>query len=219
MTAIAEPTVRMTVDTIDFGPALSLRGTRMHFERNAEIFGEGEAAEYLYQIVSGAVRTMRFTSDGRRQILGFHLPGDIFGIELGQMHSVTAEALASTDVIMVRRSLLERAAAEDPRAARCWLEHASRTINSARDHALLLGRKGAGERVAAFLLWISERFVRAQDFNLPMSRADIADYLGLTIESVSRAFTEMERRCAIDLPTSRHVVMRNRPSLAMAAAA
>jgi len=219
MTAIAEPTVRMTVDTIDFGPALSLRGTRMHFERNAEIFGEGEAAEYLYQIVSGAVRTMRFTSDGRRQILGFHLPGDIFGVELGQMHSLTAEALDSTQIIMVRRSLLEKAAAEDPRAARCWLEHASKSITTARDHALLLGRKGAGERVAAFLLGISERFLRAQDFNLPMSRADIADYLGLTIESVSRAFTEMERQCAIDLPSSRHVVMRNRPSLTMAAAA
>lgn len=219
MTAIAEPTVRMTLDTIDFGPALSLRGTRMHFERNAEIFGEGEAAEYLYQIVSGAVRTMRFTSDGRRQILGFHLPGDIFGVELGQMHSLTAEALDSTQIIMVRRSLLEKAAAEDPRAARCWLEHASKSITTARDHALLLGRKGAGERVAAFLLGISERFLRAQDFNLPMSRADIADYLGLTIESVSRAFTEMERQCAIDLPSSRHVVMRSRPSLAMAAAA
>ena len=219
MTAIAEPVARLTADTIEFGPALFLRGTRMHFERNAEIFGEGEAAEYLYQIVSGAVRTMRFTSDGRRQILGFHLPGDIFGIELGQVHSLTAEALDSTQVIMVRRSLLEKAAAEDPRAARCWLEHASKTITTARDHALLLGRKGAGERVAAFLLGISERFVRAQDFKLPMSRADIADYLGLTIESVSRAFTEMERQCAIDLPTSRHVVMRNRPSLAMAAAA
>jgi len=219
MTAIAEPAVRMTADVINFGPALSLRGTRMHFDRNAEIFGEGEPAEYLYQIVSGAVRTMCFTNDGRRQILGFHLPGDIFGIECGQVHSLTAEALDSTQIIMVRRSLLEKAAAEDPRAARCWLEHASKTIATTRDHALLLGRKGAGERVAAFLLGISERFVRAQDFNLPMSRADIADYLGLTIESVSRAFTEMERQCAIDLPTSRHVVMRSRPSLAMAAAA
>ena len=219
MTATVEPLAKASADIIDLGPALSLRGTRMRFERNAEIFGEGEAAEYLYRVVSGAVRTMRFTNDGRRQILGFHLPGDVFGIELGQCHSLTAEALAATEVIMVRRSALEKAASDDPRAARCWLEHASKTINNARDHALLLGRKGAGERVAAFLLGISERFVRAQDFDLPMSRADIADYLGLTIESVSRAFTEMERKSVIGLPTSRHVVMRNRSTLAMAAAA
>ena len=219
MTATFELAPGPATDVIDFGPALSLRGTRIHFERNAEVFGEGEPAEYLYRVVSGAVRTMRFSSDGRRQILGFHLPGDVFGIELGKVHSLTAEALAATEVVMVRRTLLERAANDDPRVARRWLEHASNTIDKARDHALLLGRKGAGERVAAFLLGISERLLRAQDFDLPMSRADIADYLGLTIESVSRAFTEMERQCAIGLPSSRHVVMRNRSTLTMAAAA
>jgi CRP-like cAMP-binding protein len=206
-------------DFITFGPALSLRGTRMHFERNAEIFGEDEAADYVYRVVSGAVRTMRFTGDGRRQILGFHLPGEIFGVELGPKHRLTAEALSPTEVIMVRRSLLEKAAAEDPRAARCWLEHASHTLEDAREHALILGRKGAAERVAAFLLAISQRLLRGQDFDLPMSRADIADYLGLTIETVSRTFTEMERQSAIDLPSSRHVVMRNRSTLALAAAA
>jgi CRP-like cAMP-binding protein len=217
MTATLKLVPEASADIVDFGPVL--RGTRMHFERNGEIFGEGEPAEYLYRVASGAVRTMRFSSDGRRQILGFHLPGDVFGIELGNIHSLTAEALAATEVVMVRRSLLERAANGDPRVARRWLEFASKTIDNARDHALLLGRKGAGERVAAFLLGISERLLRAQDFDLPMSRADIADYLGLTIESVSRAFTEMERQCAIGLPSSRHVVMRNRSTLTMAAAA
>ena len=208
-----------STDVINFGSALSLRGTRMHFDRNAEIFGEAEAADYIYCVVSGAVRTMRFTNDGRRQILGFHLPGEIFGIELGVKHTLTAEAVSPTEVIMVRRSLLEKAAAEDPRAARCWLEYAGRTLDEARDHALILGRKGAGERVAAFLLGISKRLLHGQDFDLPMSRADIADYLGLTIETVSRSFTEMERQHAIGLPSSRHVVMRNRSTLALAAAA
>ncbi|MFT3728119.1 MAG: helix-turn-helix domain-containing protein [Terricaulis sp.] len=212
-------TAQNGADTIEFGPALSLRGTRMHFERNGEIFGEGEQADYVYCVVSGAVRSMRFTSDGRRQILGFHLPGEIFGIELGGVHSLTAEALSPTEVIMVRRSLLEKAAAEDPRAARCWLELASHALDDARDHALLLGRKGAGERVAAFLLGLARRMVAGPDFDLPMSRSDIADYLGLTIETVSRSFTEMERQCAIGLPSSRHVVMRNRSTLALAAAA
>jgi CRP/FNR family transcriptional regulator, nitrogen fixation regulation protein len=206
-------------DAITFGPSLSLRGTRMRFDRNAEIFGEGEPADYIYCVVSGAVRTMRFTNDGRRQILGFHLPGEIFGVELGGAHSLTAEALSPTDVIMVRRSLLEKAADDDPRAARCWLQYAGRTLDDAREHALILGRKGAGERVAAFLLNLSRRLLRRQDFDLPMSRADIADYLGLTIETVSRTFTEMERQSAIGLPSSRHVVMRDPSTLALAAAA
>lgn len=212
-------TAPQTTDVITFGPALSLRGARIRFDRNAEIFGEGEAADYIYCVVSGAVRTMRFTSDGRRQILGFHLPGEIFGIELGAKHTLTSEALSPTELIIVRRSLLEKAAAEDPRVARCWLEHAGRMLDESREHAVILGRKGAGERVAAFLLNISKRLVHGQDFDLPMSRADIADYLGLTIETVSRSFTEMERQRAIGLPSSRHVVMRNPSTLALAAAA
>ncbi len=80
MAAIVETLPRASADVIDLGPALSLRGVRMRFERNSEIFGEGEPAEYLYRVVSGAVRTMRFTSDERRQIWGFHLPGDVCGI-------------------------------------------------------------------------------------------------------------------------------------------
>ena len=212
-------TATSAADVIDLGPALLLRGVRMHFERNEEIFGEGEPAEYLYRVVSGAVRKMRFSSDGRRQILAFCLPGDVFGLELGETHSLSAEAVNDAELVMVRRSMIEKAAADDPRAARCWLAHASSSLTKAREHALILGRKGASERVAAFLLLISERFPRGQEIDLPMSRMDIADYLGLTIETVSRAFTEMERQHAIDLPTSRHVVMRNRSTLTQLQAA
>ena len=165
-------------------------------------------------VSAGAVRKMRFSSDGRRQILAFCLPGDVFGLELGDVHELSAEAVTDAEIIMVRRSLVEKAAFDDPRAARDWLKHASHKLTRARQHALILGLKSASERVGAFLLDISERFVRGQDFDLPMSRADIADYLGLTIETVSRAFTDMERRHAIDLPTSRHVVMRSRAALA-----
>ena len=201
------------IDVINLGPALSLRGMRMHFDRNEEIFGEGEPADYIYRVVSGAVRKMRITSDGRRQILSFLLPGDIFGLELGADHTLSAEAITECEVVMVRRSVLDKISQEDPLAARCWLKHASDNLARARDHALILGRKGAAERVAAFLLDMSQRFVRGQDFDLPMSRADIADHLGLTIETVSRSFTEMERAHAIDLPTSRHVVLRSRAAL------
>jgi CRP/FNR family nitrogen fixation transcriptional regulator len=200
-------------DVVEFGPELRVRGVRMRFDRNEEIFGEDEPAEYVYRVVSGAVRTMRFSSDGRRQILDFHLPGDVFGFELSDRHTLSAEAVAASQIVMVRRSLIDKATAVDPAAARTVLRLTAQTLSSARDHAMVLGRKGAGERVAAFLLRLADRSASKQELDLPMSRADIADFLGLTIETVSRAFTEMERRCAISLPSSRHVVMRNRATL------
>lgn len=199
-------------DSIEFG-GVTLRGVRMRYERNEEIFGQDEPADYVYRVVSGAVRTMRFSSDGRRQILGFHLPGDVFGLELGDKYSLSAEAVAASEIVMVRRSALDKAASDDAGAARSLLKLTAEQLASAREHALVLGRKGAGERVAAFLLQLADRFVAKREMDLPMSRADIADYLGLTIETVSRAFSEFERNAAIALPSSRHVVMRNPTAL------
>jgi CRP/FNR family nitrogen fixation transcriptional regulator len=185
----------------------------MSFARNEEIFGEDEPADYVYRVVSGAVRTMRFAQDGKRQILGFHMAGDIFGLESGPTHSLSAEAVGDAQIVMVRRTQLDKAAAEDASAARALLALTSQNLKNARDHAVILGRKGAGERVAAFLLRLADRGVSPRELDLPMSRADIADYLALTIETVSRAFTEMERQAAISLPSSRHVVMRSRSAL------
>lgn len=200
-------------DSIALGPGLAVQGARMRFARNEEIFGEGEKADYVYRVVSGAVRTIRFTADGRRQILSFHLPGDIFGLEIGAAHSLTAEALADAEVALIRRSLIDAAAAENTQAAQALLRLMSAQLLKAQEHVLILGRKGAGERVAAFLLELGERFACGREIDLPMSRADIADYLALTIETVSRAFTQMERERAIALPSSRHVVLRDRAAL------
>lgn len=200
-------------DAIALGPGLAIQGSRMRFSRNEEIFGQGEKAEYVCRVIRGAVRTIRFTSDGRRQILAFHLPGDVFGLELDETYSLSAEAVADAEVAMIRRSLIDTAAGQDPKAAQAMLQLFSRQLHNAQEHALVLGRKGAGERVAAFLLQLSERFPARAEINLPMSRADIADYLALTIETVSRAFTQMERDNAIALPSSRQVVVRDRPAL------
>lgn len=212
--------LRPTVsDAISLGPGLALQGTRMHFGRNAEIFGEGEQAEYLYRVVSGAVRTIRFSSDGRRQILAFHLPGDVFGLEPGAKHTLSAEAIGEAEVSMVRRSLIDAAANEDVAAARALLTLMQRELLATQEHALVLGRRGAGERVAAFLLKLADRVTSSCEIDLPMSRADIADYLALTIETVSRAFTQMERDRAIALPSSRHVIVRDRCALELLEAA
>ena len=204
---------RQISDAIALGPGLALQGTRVRFKRNEEIFGEGEKADYVYRVVSGAVRTIRFSNDGRRQILGFHLPGDVFGIESSAEHTLSAEAVADAEIALVRRSLIDNAAAEDITAARALVDLMRRQLQSAQEHALVLGRKGAGERVAAFLLQLGSRVASAREIDLPMSRADIAAYLALTIETVSRAFTQMERDHTIDLPTSRHVVVRDRYAL------
>jgi CRP/FNR family nitrogen fixation transcriptional regulator len=209
---------RQVSDAITLGPGLALQGTRMRFKRNEEIFGEGEEADYVYRVVSGAVRTIRFSSDGRRQILGFHLPGDVFGIESSAEHTLSAEALADSEIALVRRSLID-AAARDVAAAQALVDLMRRQLHSAQEHALVLGRKGAGERVAAFLLQLGGRVATMSEIDLPMSRADIADYLALTIETVSRAFTQMERDHTIALPTSRHVVVRDRYALEMLEAA
>lgn len=211
--------VQALSDIVTLGPGLAAPGTRMRFGRNAEIFGEGESAEYVYRVVSGAVRTIRFTSEGRRQILAFHLPGDLFGMEAGKTHTLSAEAVADAEIVLVRRTVVDSAAAQDANAARAVIGLLQQHLQSAQEHALVLGRKGAGERVAAFLLQLGERVAAVGEIDLPMSRADIADFLGLTIETVSRAFTQMERDRTIALPSSRHVVLRDRSALQMLQAA
>ncbi len=205
--------LRQVSDAIALGTGLVLQGTRIRFKRNEEIFGEGECAEYVYRVVTGAVRTIRFSSDGRRQILGFYLPGDVFGLEAGETHSLSAEAVSDAELALVRRSLIDAAATQDISAAQALIALMQRQLHNAHEHAMVLGRKGAGERVAAFLLQLGERTATRQEIDLPMSRADIADYLALTIETVSRAFTQMERDHTIALPSSRHVVVRDRCAL------
>jgi len=205
--------------SIALGPGLVLQGTRLHFRRNEEVFGQDEAAEYVYRVVSGAVRTIRFSSDGRRQILNFYLPGDVFGLECGKQHTLSAEAVTDCDLALVRRSLIDTAAKQDATAAQAVIGMMQRQLQNAQEHALVLGRRGAGERVAAFLLQFADRVTAQCDIDLPMSRADIADYLALTIETVSRAFTQMERAHTIALPSSRHVVVRDRCALELLEAA
>jgi CRP/FNR family transcriptional regulator, nitrogen fixation regulation protein len=159
--------------------------------RTSEIFGEKETAEYVYQIKTGAVRTYKLLSDGRRQIGGFHLPGDIFGLVNGGEHRFTAEAIVDTTVRLIKRHSLETFAVSDPMVAASLLTMTTSNLQHAEDHMLLLGRKNALERVAAFLVEMDKRMALTAVLTLPMSRRDIADYLGLTIETVSRAISRL----------------------------
>jgi CRP/FNR family transcriptional regulator, nitrogen fixation regulation protein len=187
-------------------------GASMTFARNAEIFGENEPAEYLYKIVSGTVRTYRVLNDGRRQIGSFYLAGDVFGLEVGDVHSFSAEAITDCKVLVIKRSALIALAARDSEVARQLWTMTAGELRSAQNHMMLL-IKTAQERVAGFLLEMARRSAAVTEIELPMSRQDIADYLGLTIETVSRTLTQLENAATIAVPTSRRIVLRNRAAL------
>jgi len=192
--------------------SLQLMGATMSYPRNTEIFGENEPADYVYKVVSGSVRTYNILSDGRRQIGGFYMPGDIFGIEFDGEHSSAAEAISDARVLVVKRSALDALAGRDASVARELYALTARELRRVQDRILLL-IKSAQERVAGFLLEMAKRAAGGNAIELPMSRQDIADYLGLTIETVSRTLTSLETAAAIDVPTSRRIVLRDRLAL------
>jgi CRP/FNR family transcriptional regulator, nitrogen fixation regulation protein len=195
------------------GDAFAVAGAAVPFDRNAEIFGEAEPAEYFYQVVSGAVRTYKVLEDGRRQIGAFYLPGDVFGLEAGEAHGFSAEAISRSTVRIAKRTVILAMAARDPDLAAALWACAAGGLRAAQEHMLVLGRKTAEERVATFLLDIARREDSREIIELPMSRQDIADYLGLTIETISRTMTQLESEAAIALPTARRVVVRSRNRL------
>jgi CRP/FNR family transcriptional regulator, nitrogen fixation regulation protein len=187
-------------------------GSQMKFGPNAEIFGEGEPAEYVYKVVKGAVRTYKILNDGRRQIGGFYLPGDIFGLEMGTEHQFSAEAINAATVLVVRRSAIVSLAERDCEAARELWSFTGSELRRVQEHMLLLV-KSARQRVASFLLEMSNRLAATDAIELPMSRQDIADYLGLTIETVSRTMTQLVSSQTIVLASSRRVVLCNAGAL------
>ncbi len=207
----ARPPVPSRGEPLPEGP-LGLMGAPMRFSRNSEVFGEDEPAEYFYQVISGAVRTYRLLDDGRRQISAFYLPGDIFGVEAGEAHVASAEAIVDSRILVVKRSsVLARAEHEKQLSRQLWTLTV-RELQRVQQHSLVL-IKNAEERVAGFLLEMSGRSSGSTAIDLPMSRQDIADYLGLTIETVSRTLTQLVQSGVIVLETSRRIQFRNKSAL------
>lgn len=199
------------MNTVRFSGSIETMGVSMPFARNMEIYGENESADYLYKVVSGVVRTYKLLNDGRRQIGSFYLPGDIFGLEIGDEHTSSAEAVSVSKIQVIKRSAVIALAGRDKEVARQLWSLTATELRRAQDHIMLL-LKTAQERVVGFLLEMAERNL-ASEFDLPMSRQDIADYLGLTIETVSRTLTQLANSGAIAVPTSRHIVLRRRGAL------
>jgi CRP/FNR family transcriptional regulator, nitrogen fixation regulation protein len=174
-------------------------GTRMRYGKDEEIFAQDEIADLVHMVAAGAVRTTRLLNDGRRQVGAFYYPGDLIGLEIGPVHRFSAEALCATTVVVVRRSAL-RAFAGDGQLDRAIWEATRRELERTQDHVLVLGRKTASEKVAGFLMDLAQRgaAVRGRQVSLPMSRQDMADYLGLTIETVSRMLTQLQGASVVE---------------------
>ena len=162
------------------------------FSAGTEIYAQGEKAGAFYQIEFGAVRIYRLLADGRRQISAFHLAGETFGFEADTTHHFFAEAINATGIRVFR-------VATGADVSRQLLPLALKGLTRAQQHLLVLGRQSAIERVAAFLVDMAERQGGLRQVELPMSRMDIGDYLGLTIETVSRVFTRLKDQGVIRL--------------------
>jgi CRP/FNR family nitrogen fixation transcriptional regulator len=182
-------------DTLDQAP---LQQPVSFFPAGAEIYAQGEKAGAFYQVEFGAVRIYRLLADGRRQISAFHLAGETFGFEADSTHHFFAEAINATGVRVLRL-----AAGAD--MSRQLLPLALKSLTRAQEHLLVLGRQNAIERVAAFLVDMAERQGGLRQVELPMSRMDIGDYLGLTIETVSRVFTRLKDKGVIRLLNLRSI--------------
>ena len=189
-------------ETAELGAQL---GVAMSFWRNAEIYAEGENSGYVYKVVSGVVRVSKLLPDGRRQITAFHMSGEMFGLEADETHHTSAEAVVPTKVIAYRWKGVVGSERQPANFVRELLRLTVRSLRHTQDHLLLLGRKNALERLAAFLLEMDPRTGSKHVLDLAMPRHDIADYLGLTLETVSRMFAELKDMGMIKLELARRV--------------
>ena len=176
----------------------------------AYLYYEGDEVQRLYLVVRGVVRLTRMLEDGRRQVIAFGYPGDIVGFPADGRHHTDCDALTDTQLQSFKRSALEHGDG-DPELHEALLRAALDEISAMQDHFMMLGRKSARERVAAFLSVLSDRFGQDvgahREVTLPMTRCDIADFLGLTTETVSRAFTALRTSGLIALRGSQTVIV------------
>ena len=195
--------------------ALRRIGSKARYRRGETIFNEGDPAEFAYKVLSGVVRLCKHLSDGRRQIAQFLLPGDYFSfMELAE-HSFTAEAVADVILVSYPQRQFERVVEERAGLRRRFSVLLSKTIHASQNHLVILGRQNAKEKLASFLVMLLER--RGEDagalIEMQISRQDIADYLGLTIETVCRVLSDMKRSQLIDIPNVHQLTIRNREAL------
>lgn len=191
---------------------LSARRGPIRYRRNSTIVCEGDPADYIFMVAEGVVRRCKTFQDGTRAIVAFHAPGELFGWTDESTHALSIEAAADTLVLFFKRNVLLSAAAHDHKIANFLLRAATSELRCIQAHSLRINQS-AKCRVAGFLLGLSARMGETADVDLPMSHQDVADHLGLSIETVSRTITELERACLIERVSARTINLVNRAAL------
>lgn len=201
-------------DNLDRLAAAAVRGRA---EPGQTFFAEGDPADSFFNVTAGTVRLFKSLPDGRRQIIGFASRGHFLGLAVANSFAFTAEAVEPVTYCRFSRTRLRGLLDDFPALERRLLEIATNELVAAQVQMLLLGRKTARERVASFLL------SRAKDhspcegplarIHLPMTRSDIADYLGLTIETVSRTMTKLKEEGVIAIPQPSEILIKSRAAL------
>lgn len=210
---VTTPSNQMTESTI--APLIKIKSktTETQLKPNRCLYFEGDEVEWLYQVNSGVVRLSRLMADGRRQVISFGYPGDIIGFPTHGRHHSDCESL--TDVVLqpVRVEHLV-SGKNNPTIHGFLLQAALREIGAMQDHFMMLGRKSATEKLASFICAVAERvgvdLGGNRQIALPMSRSDIADFLGLTKETVSRALTQMRKSNIIAIH-NKHTIIIQKP--------
>ena len=200
-------------DTAESVSAFDGIGTVVILRRDQALFFEGDPAQHCFKVVSGMVRSCRLLADGRRHVNQFLVPGDFVGLESDDTYRFTLEAVSDATLMRYPRRAMDQLVERQPRLGKCLLGLMSDGLSAAQAQMLLLGRKSAVERLASFLLSLSRRAGESDHIALAMTRSDIADYLGLTIETVSRIFSQLKSRGVIQLKASNEVVIRRRHQL------
>ncbi len=205
-----------------------LRGAFPHFESliapfepGQEVVGEGDPTASFLLVIGGLFRAVKFTRDGRRQVFAFYMPGDLCGLEPDETHKLTIEAVDDAAMAILPRHACRLHMDDDPKLNAALFEGPTRALTLSVDHMMMIARSSAEERLAWFLIMLARRSGSrgADAFDLAMQRQDIADYLGLTIETVSRTFTLFRDRGLISLPRKRRVEILRRDALERLAAA
>ncbi len=186
--------------------------THLNLEPGQTLFDEGDTREFAYNVSEGVMRLCKLLPDGRRQVTGFLFPGDHLGLSAHNNYSYSAEAVTGSHLCRFRASELEGLFEELPNLALRLFAMTNDELAAAQEQILLLGRKNPKEKVISFLLALSERNVNrgqpASPIDLPMRRADIADYLGLTVETVSRTFSRLKEEGVVALPSADRVILK-----------
>lgn len=190
---------------------LSRQSTRKHIEAGQELIGQGESIPYYANIMKGVVKLSKMMSDGRQQIVGLQFAPDFLGRPFLRESTMTAEAATDIDICLFPKATVDRMLCESSEMERRLHGQSLKELDEARDWMLTLGRKSAFEKVASFLFLIAAHIDPESEgqstFELPLSRADIADFLGLTIETVSRQMTKLRKDGVISIENNRQITV------------